>query len=167
MNPPPNEYQAELDYNSNTIIGFKTIRFVSGNINSIESTRRKAKFLQQNFPCSKILINYRSDVTAQVKSFEKAFNWQGDIESKARNWNHVLQDTYTYLSQNGTMTDQVYLLDSSKWTKDLRLLNEAVSWLGFSKECYFERLLELNTKGRGYNNGNTKLEQNQECKYAG
>ena len=40
-----------------------------------------------------------------------------------------------------------FLLDKSEWTTNITKLNELVSWLGFSTECFFEELLELNTGG--------------------
>ena len=51
------------------------------------------------------------------------------------------------------------MIDSEQWTNNVTVLNkEIVDWMGYSRECYFTKLLEYNTRDEGYGNGLTKEE---------
>ncbi|KAG7362008.1 retrotransposon hot spot protein [Nitzschia inconspicua] len=124
---------------SSTIIGFKTIRaHTAKNRNEMEAF---VKFLKEHLPCTRYLINYRSDTEAHLKSLKEAFKWERTIaEKQVENEFQNLKLMYELLGP-----DLSYMLDSSEWTKDVRILNKALDWLGFGQDCHFPSLLEFNT----------------------
>ena len=67
INPPPLKIQQQKissveEYDRHKILGMKTIRFHKGSWTPKEA----ATFLRENFPCSWIVVNVRSDVHSQL-----------------------------------------------------------------------------------------------------
>jgi hypothetical protein len=146
---------------SETILGFKNIRTISRR--DKRDDPKTVDFIREIFPCSRIIINIRSDVEELAASQAKAFHKMNS--NKATN---VLREETNRLRQMAEMFgDQGLLIDSSEWTKNINVINEAVEWLGFSQECFFKELLEFNTKGRGYGAGRKSLTIDPKCKYLG
>ncbi|KAG7362006.1 hypothetical protein IV203_025672 [Nitzschia inconspicua] len=136
---PPKLPIASIEKEESTIIGFKTIRaHTAKNRNEMEAF---VKFLKEHLPCTRYLINYRSDTVAHLKSLKEAFKWEGNnVKTKVERENQNLKLMYELLGP-----DLSYMLDSSEWTKDVRILNKALDWLGFGQGCHFPSLLEFNT----------------------
>jgi len=134
------EKENEADYK--TIIGFKTIRFLSG---SEADDKGLVEFVQENFPCSKILINYSSNITRQSNSAL----W---VRTKGQNVSfEILRGANARLGRVGNMFgSQAYMLDSAAWLRNISVLNEMVTWLGFPERCHFQHLLAFNVLGNGY-----------------
>jgi len=133
------EEEREADYK--TIIGFKTIRFLKG---SEVDDKGLVEFVQENFPCSKILINYSSNITRQSNSA-----WW---EKRGQNVSfEILRGVNARLGRVGNMFgSQAYMLDSAAWLRNISVLNEMVTWLGFPLHCHFQHLLAFNVGGAGY-----------------
>jgi len=159
INPPLTDTNGTiLENDSETIVGFKTIRFLIGV--KEEDTRDLVRWVQKTFPCARILVNIRSAAQEQAASVDKAFGYHEDIES--------LKETNVRMRKVAELFgDQAYLLDSSDWLKEIQHLNQAIKWLGFHESCFFKELLEFNTEGGGYENGKTKLTLNPDCRYLG
>lgn len=161
INPPKTMANGSLlvQDDSDTIVGFKTIRLLDGTEDP-NIDRYRFPFVKEIFPCARILINIRSNVTQQAASQAKTFGVDGTLaEMQAKNQRMIkLQGIFG--------RDYARLLDSSDWTKNVTALNEVVEWLGFSKECFFQSLLEFNTKE--YTNGKTtRMPIHPGCKYLG
>ncbi len=88
------QFNEVMERDSNTILGMKVIRIQMADWKPYHA----AKFLRANFPCSRFLINIRSNVTELVESYHKNFNWdisQVDMEKKTeylRLLHHWLND---------------------------------------------------------------------------
>ena len=160
INPPATDEMGRmLENNSETIVGFKTIRFLSDKPE--EQTPELVEWLQETFPCARIVINIRSSVEEQAASWKKSFGKKGNFSDELADMNRRMRNLADIFGE------QAFLLDSSDWLNEIEHLNRVVEWLGFDKSCFFEELLEFNTKGRGYGNGVTSTHRNPDCRYAG
>lgn len=121
------------------IVGFKTIR--SHRNKSEKKMKEFAEFLKQHLPCARFFVNYRSDSAAHVQSVKNSFKAMGTVEKTVEVENQNLKDLHELLGP-----DRAYLLDSTEWTKDVKVLNKALDWLGYHPNCHFPSLLEFNTK---------------------
>ena len=121
-------------------------------------------------PCSRFVVNVRSDTNGQAISQQKG--WKS-----TRNDTNAMNDFRTKLDKDNIILKRIanevlgpkraILLDSSQWTKNVTALNKAVEWLGYTTECFFEELLEFNTKGdKGYGHNKKELKPHKsECRY--
>jgi hypothetical protein len=164
INPSWNAKDVNND-DSETIIGFKTIRFLE-NIPD-EQVPELAEYLKESFPCARFVINIRSNTEDQVKSWEKAFPTVTDrlSEQDLDDLNRRMRNLAELLGP-----ETAHLLDSKEWLKNLDSLNTMVtSWLGFADSCAFTELLEFNTQGDyGYNNGRMSYTHHSpDCRYLG
>ena len=144
---------------SDTIVGFKTIRFLKERGNA-KSDKEIVDYVKESFPCARILVNIRSDEEEQRASYSKIHAFRKDGVSISRMNNRLIRVANMF-------GNQAMLLDSSEWTKNITSLNKVVTWLGFHPNCQFENLLEFNTEGRGYKHGQTELNMNPKCRYVG
>jgi hypothetical protein len=201
LNPPNgNDDDNELEMTreeSEMILGFKTVRFHKGyDLNDKDSVLKlydKILFLLESFPCSKIIVNTRSDIDSHVKSIQAAFRIKREkeiIKERLEMEGRTMTSIHRYLlqpkgkkgssviSSNSTLdrNDRVILMDSTEWTKDVTKLRRLIDWLGYSPECYFTELLEYNLprsktrKGRafGYARGRTEFSnRSPNCRYLG
>jgi hypothetical protein len=164
----------EEEEEANEIVGFKTLRLFE---NQTEADIPKiAKFLQSHFPCTRYLINYRSDIERQAASIKS--NFQGEANNTIH---HLTTDISRRVDLAMRLAEQLgnqsMVLDSTKWTKDISYLNEAVTWLGFDPTCAFPRLLEMNTArfvgrdgkmyGNQYDHTLTRLSLDPRCRPLG
>jgi len=131
INPAPSLQQDD----SQTIVGFKTIRLIKGN-EKLQHTEKLAAFLQESFPCARYVVNYRSNSTTQLKSQKKAFRGQLQQVDKV---NERLRALTKLLGHEIT-----YSMDMEEWTKNVTIINNLVSWLGFSN-CEFRQIMSFNT----------------------
>lgn len=157
---PPKKGESD----DNVILGFKTIRFaVSENV--YFNVTRNVDIYKTMFPCARFLFNIRSDVSALASSRQKAFSG-GDVEALENNSKREI----LMLQQAANLFgEQAFVLDSSKWTKNITRLNDAVSWLGFHDTCHFDSLLEFNTAGSyGYTASKSHLDgRDPRCRFVG
>jgi hypothetical protein len=160
INPPLVDDQGKVLHDDwDTIIGFKTVRFLN-DVTEEGDLERISKWLQGMFPCGRFIVNIRSDVYGQVASWKHAFcTDEADVRDKLSRRN----DLITKLARE--LGEQAYFLDSTQWTADMSPLNKAVEWLGFSQACFFHSLLEMNTQDGGYGDGRKWLNQDPECLY--
>jgi len=158
---------------SQTIIGFKTIRFaarVDHASNDVQETDEElaevmVEFTKDTLPCARIIVDIRSDTVLQAESMKEK---QGFIEELAIKGAEDLDERNARLREIAVrFGDQAYFLDSTEWTKNISVLNAAVEWLGFHQSCFFRELLELNTRGTGYDHGRTELKADPNCRYIG
>ena len=158
-----------MESDERTILGFKTIRLFKEDIMDIEAEEEesivvrtgpssrhlaeadswtppasyieeKANLLKSFFPCARFVGNIRSNETAQLKS-RKVLRGYGNDEIYLPRERAAIQALIEELGPERGM-----LMDSSRWADDIEELNKLVDWLGFSKECHFQELLEFNTK---------------------
>ena len=144
------------------IIGFKTIRFFKTRKEEKagDGFRERVWSLQHNFPCARILVNINSNVEEQVSSIQTAFG-SGKNSYRVRKDIETANQHLKQLAQE-LGSQRALLLDKDQWTRDINVLNEAVSWMGFpTPECHFPELLEFNTNK--YQNGKTQLSLNPNC----
>ncbi len=151
INPPPKQVQRDVnvtghpsveEYDKDMIMGAKTIRFQKGTWSVEES----AEFLRENFPCSRIVVNIRSDVASQMKSIDKTFQEdnKGDLsEEGIENMNEFLENLSEELGE-----DMSRLVDMNDWTKDVVVLNDLIHWLGF-RDCKYQQVVHENANGYG------------------
>jgi hypothetical protein len=163
INPPLfNENQEPIEDDSDTIVGFKTIRFLRNKPERYDA--ELVKYVQEHFPCARILVNIRSDIHAQASSYRgrKGFRTEQRGVSSVERMNERMRRVATMFG------NQAMLLDSSDWTKNIDSLNRVVQWLGFHESCNFKRLLEFNTGGEnGFDHGETELVVDPNCRYVG
>mmetsp|Transcript_1063 Transcript_1063/g.1399 ORF Transcript_1063/g.1399 Transcript_1063/m.1399 type:complete len:233 (-) Transcript_1063:171-869(-) len=163
INPPAPEKMARKGFDdSETIIGFKTVRFhdelmfLEGEDDLIPA----AKYLMESFPCARFVINIRGDVESQITSWYKNFGIELDGD-EVRFYNKKLQEVASIMGQ-----DRARLIDMVDWSqKDnsgLPVLNDLIEWLGF-RDCKFESLLHSNKDG--YKVDRTKMSLGQNCHY--
>jgi len=123
-----------------TIIGFKTVRFHSPE----SEVENGIKFLTENFPCARFVVNLRGDIEAQKQSWANAFGSQKQTDDLI-NYNRLLINIAARLGQ-----DRARLIDMSVWSRGdaagLEVLNDLIDWLGF-RYCKYPRLLHENKNG--------------------
>lgn len=155
INPPPHRVQRRVnitgsqsleEYDRSTILGMKTIRI--GDSPTDWSAHRTAEFFKRNFPCSRIIVNVRSEVKRQVISRVRSKwgnNTAKEHEQQVRASQAFLRDLHWKLGQKRSM-----LMDMKLWKNDVSLVNSMVEWLGF-EGCEFQKLLRENRNGiHGY-----------------
>jgi len=150
----------QLDEESK-ILGFKTIRLLR-HVKE-EDDERVAKWLTERLPCARFLINIRSGVAQQAKSFSTNFH-HDNAEEQLRDWNRRMRNLYRTLGPS-----RAYLLDSAKWFADVSYLNDVLPWLGYSDECHFNKVLQYNTEhGSGHGDVDTSdlMIDGSKCRYA-
>jgi hypothetical protein len=141
MNPPPLSVQKSgtVDsYDSDRILGMKTIR-----LHTDWSAPKAATFFKQNFPCSKFVVNIRSDVESQLSSYEN-LRWKDGVDKHdIRKRNRFYKN---FAEEMGK--DRSTLIDMSKWKDDIGILNNVIHWLGY-RDCDFGDIYHENSKESG------------------
>ena len=165
IDPPPHETLMYLNrpghpsfegYEASSIIGAKMIRIQSGAWGEVEA----AAYFQKNFPCSRFVVNYRSDEDGQAKS---ALNlgWTSDYQKYVDALKRQNKFLRNFAEALGNETAQ--LIHMEDWTKDVSTLNSVVSWLGF-RGCRFKSILHENHDGYGRDDYDQDL--GARCRYA-
>jgi hypothetical protein len=133
--------QQELDHDKNTIIGFKEIRFLRD-----ESEEGLVKFINDNFPCSRIVFNYAVDLERQSQSgfwSERAGNKSvaslDNQNQKILNLHKLFGTQQSFLLERGVWSDPDHGIDQ---------FNHLLAWLGY-QDCSYTRLGAVNLKSRG------------------
>jgi len=187
INPPPMEdlmsrgYNDNLNTNANRngngngngskgeekdlILGFKTVRFHGKEFLDEEgkgdSLLLAAKFMLENFPCARFVINIRGDIEKQVESWQAAFGTPMDGD-EVRRYNRLLVDVASYMGQG-----KARVVDMTEWIQrdsGVEVLNDLIEWLGFV-DCRYESLLHSNKDGYGIDRQQVSLGKN--CHYPG
>lgn len=162
MNPPPPEVlslRKGFD-DSDTIIGFKTVRFHDKRFG--DSFERSTDFLMEAFPCAKFIINIRGDIDSQIRSWENAFGSKME-EDEIRTYNTRLEKVADRLGPN-----RARMIDMSEWSKEdgsgLHVLNDLLDWMGF-QGCQYDKLLHSNKDG--YAQDGTRVNLGKKCRAPG
>jgi hypothetical protein len=157
INPPREQRDVRKEHE--VILGFKTIRF-----HRAVNLTKAVEFVKESLPCARILVNIRSNTTAQALSQMTAFQKKNirpeTLDRENERLIHVAEKLFG--------KDQAMVLDSSRWTKNITHLNQAVEWLGFHKSCYFQDLLQFNTQNSFLATGSRRVRGlSLECRYVG
>ena len=150
INPPDMDTLMQVNrsasvslFDPSIILGLKTIRLFEDN--SVKLTPKEASnFFKRNFPCSKVIVNIRSNVTAQVAS-RKHLNW------KPFNSLQDINQQYKEFAQR-LGPEMGKLIQMEDWTTNVTVFNQVVEWLGF-KECVFNAIVHENDNGFNRDNG--------------
>mmetsp|Transcript_25428 Transcript_25428/g.31330 ORF Transcript_25428/g.31330 Transcript_25428/m.31330 type:complete len:386 (-) Transcript_25428:255-1412(-) len=160
---PPALHKEDLPFydeekERNKILGAKMIRvpFMKNWV-----PQEAADFLIDSFPCSRYIINMRSDVNSQVESVISAFgnpHEREEIRADYESQNLFLQRLFRLLGG-----DKAKLIDMMDWMNDASILNEVIDWLGF-EGCAFESLVHENHDRYGHDE-TTKIDLGPNCTY--
>ncbi len=161
INPPPHDVQHHVnvtkskfksleEYDQFKILGVKTIRIDNP---LLWNAKQAAEFFKRNFPCSKIVVNIRSELKNQVKSRLRA-DWSINAENRAAFTSSILEleknvkDSQAFLKEfhRALGPKRSHLLDMKAWKNNVALVNDMVEWLGFEKGCEFQKLLRENRR---------------------
>jgi len=178
LNPPPLELQKKKnanvgEYDRGLILGFKTVRLHQGNWTAEEA----AVYLKTHFPCSKVLINYQTNVTHEYLSFKRTFHGNGGDGDDGSDKKDEKEQQYkgpsiAYFKQinkfqeefNHYLGDEMSrLIDMDQWVHDVEILNSVVRWMGY-KKCRFNKIVHENDKGYSTDK-ETVLSVGKECSY--
>mmetsp|Transcript_2075 Transcript_2075/g.3770 ORF Transcript_2075/g.3770 Transcript_2075/m.3770 type:complete len:358 (-) Transcript_2075:1014-2087(-) len=168
LNPPPQKVQKEVnltghpsieEYDRDRILGVKTIRFHKGEWSIGEASQ----FLKQNFPCSRVVVNIRSDIQSQLKSLNSTFSSAQNYVKGAefiKGMNDFLVGVEEELG-----IEMARLIDMTEWTKNVEILNDLIHWLGY-RDCRYANIVHENTNGFGRDH-ETMLNLGNHCRYVG
>ena len=122
-------------------MGCKTIRFHKTDLN----VKNSAEYLKEAFPCSRIIVNIRSNIQSQLDSIQGNFQKVTNTTTgeSIERFNQFLIDLAKELG-----SDMAKVLDSSEWVEDVNVLNDVVDWLGF-ENCKFTSIVHENSNGFG------------------
>jgi len=144
INPPLTSINNKND--NATFLGFKTIRVHLGEWKA----EKAAEFFMSSFPCSKFLVNVRTNLTELLLSREKFLPEPKVSEAELRNVGVF------YRNLSVEFGERAFFLDLSQWQNDVMIINEAVNWLGFPF-CTFSSLVHENYNGFGRDNRTSPL----------
>jgi hypothetical protein len=100
---------------------------------------KAAEFFKRNFPCSRIIVNYRSDYDEQVRSRANLGWGTSATKSRVVEEAHFLDQFAGHLGK-----DMAKSIDMKMWRDDDSLLNDVIDWLGYNKHCHFESIVHEN-----------------------
>ena len=163
MNPPPLAVQQNKDiqmeeYDKDLILGFKTVRMHLGDW----TAQKASEYLKSHFPCSRVIINYQTNITHQLESHHQTFGNQSDTYLAPSMDQLEKANQFQFNLHRNLGDDYSKLIDMDEWSKDVQVLNQIVSWLGFEK-CQFESIVHENLKGYKRDTS-TELKVGAECK---
>jgi len=99
-------YNHNLYHEPRTIYGFKTVRFHA----PAAEIEASVRFVLEHIPCSRVIVNIRSNINEQAQSWAKAFHNELDVDSLVE-YNHLLESVSASFGQ-----DRARLLDMSEWS---------------------------------------------------
>ena len=123
MDPPPMSAQTSGhvdEYDTDRLLGMKTIR-----LHQDWKPWKAAQYFKDNFPCSKVIVNIRSDFKVTVKSMHE------------RGWDITEEDIKYATSFYKKFTEHMgehaaKLIYLEEWKDDVGVLNDVVDWLGYT-----------------------------------
>jgi hypothetical protein len=170
FNPPPiissdgyNHSFVDQEDEDEKILGMKEIRLQDQDLISW-TAKEAAKFLNENFPCSRYIINTNSNYTKQSASMKKYLKHKTadldrkEVKNKIHTENAFLTDLSEILGE-----DTAQLIDIVEWKEDVSILNKIVDWLGY-ENCAFNMLIHDNYAGFTASN-KTQITLGDNCKY--
>lgn len=149
IDPPPAEVLSTLnkpnhpsleEYEGALILGAKIIRIQQARW----SPEDAVAYFQENFPCSRYIVNYSSNVEGQVNS-RMNLKWGNNYEIQVKalvKENKFLKKFASLMGQ-----DAAQLIDMNEWTEDVSVLNNVLDWMGYQK-CHFRKVLHDNYHGQ-------------------
>lgn len=185
LNPPPLHVQKNVgrkgtgkglmsveDYDRGLILGFKTVRMHQGNWTG----EMAAEYLKTHFPCSKVLINYQTNVTHEYLSFKRTFHGNGKDGDNGGKEGEMKKEykgpSIEYFKEINKFQEELShhlgdemsrLIDMDQWVHDVGILNSVVQWMGYEK-CRFNKIVHENDKGYSTDK-DTVLSVGEECSY--
>ena len=163
LNPPPEKIMHEShrgdrpsveEFDQYKILGLKSVRFHLGNWTAVEAGR----FLMNNFPCARVILNYRSNVESQYESIRSRFPTSTRTKEELEAYNNFQLDLASELGP-----EMAILLDMNEWKDNTEVINHVVDWLGF-KNCHFQELVHENHDGY-QRDAEHSLELSKKCWY--
>ena len=163
LNPPPQAVQMNdhllsiHEYDKETIMGCKTIRFHKNKF----SVKQAAEYLKEVFPCSRVIVNIRTNVEDQLNSIQGTFSKateKGKSTDDITEYNQYLIDLANELG-----TKMAKVIDLTEWRNNVNVFNDVAQWLGF-KQCKFTSIVHENLNGYGRDN-NTDIGIDKYCHY--
>ena len=158
INPPSESAMIQKNFDdSNSILGFKTIRFHLEHHDWTMDTAIEA--LLETFPCARIIVNIRSNTEALVNSRHDTYDQKVDI----RDAQIETETLETIAKRLGTR--RARLIDMTEWSADggLYILNDVLDWLGF-ENCKFNSLYHEN-HDRFRADKSTQIQMGENCRY--
>jgi len=166
ITPPPSEVLHAVNetgapslegYDQTRIFGLKTIRIAEGNWSPSEA----AAFFKESFPCSRIVVNIRSDTESQAASRSNVGFGDGNVTKREESTVVEENKFFTEFARNLGL-DTARLMDMTMWTQDVSLLNDLLGWLGY-KECHFKSIVHENHDGYGRDHSDPQI--GDQCHY--
>jgi len=145
------------EYDRDRIFGLKTIRFQKGDW----GVKEACDFLREHFPCSRVVVNIRSDVEGQFRSMNTTFTEEhkGAMDADhIQKMNDFMIDVAEELGE-----EMARLIDMNEWTQDVEVLNDLIGWLGF-RDCRYQAVVHENANGYGRDN-ETEPDIGDDCHY--
>lgn len=147
-----------LGNDPNTIFGFKTIRYHK--MWEKDDMIDAAAFIKTYFPCSRIVINYRSDLEQQSHSVLWNSNPEKSKETLA-GFNNRLHTLAELLGH-----DMAYVMDGAEWQSregnGTQAFDRLAYWLGY-RDCKFSRIAHDNIKN--LNIDSAEIELGPRCRH--
>jgi len=146
-------------YDANLILGFKTVRLHQTNWTGWDA----ANFLREHYPCTRVLINYQTNLTHQYNSFKRTFDHAEGEEYDGPSMEDLMRINEFQEVLHSQLKGLSKLIDLDLWSKDVGILNDVVDWLGFDK-CRFQEVMHENNMGYATDN-ETSLRVGDDCSY--
>jgi len=129
------------------ILGMKTVRLSRGEGHAFSPTGA-VKFLEDNFPCSRFIIAKRSNHQAHAESMHTNLHLGIKKQMELSNVIDLAKSLTSFYDELQTRLgpDKARTVDLDEWMTDVDVLNDAVSWLGFTN-CRFDGILHENHDG--------------------
>jgi hypothetical protein len=166
LNPPARAIQentALLKRNlDRTITGCKTIRLHKS---STHSAQQLVSRIQKHFPCSRVVVNFNSEVKKQAKS-QVRLGWYTDLKEASV----LIEADNAKVNKIADLfgSEQAFVMDTAVYSTNMTLalqkFNTMVDWLGF-RGCTFPQLRHANNKKYGIDQ--TQFDLGPDCKYQG
>jgi hypothetical protein len=158
LNPPKmtaaeNKQPFDASEEAGRILGMKLVR-----ISKAEWTPQEAaEFFQESFPCSRVLVNFRSNSKNQIRSIVDSF---GLKDEKARLEKLEKENKFLASFAETLGEERAKLINMSEWKDDIQILNSVLKWMGF-EGCEFSSLVHENH--HGYARDRTKVDVGESC----
>lgn len=167
MYPPPLSHRESKTFqDADTVIGFKTIRFLGKRHGrGFASVQDAVALVKDLFPCTRVVVNIQSDTWRQAKSQQMWFETKGSLKNISQKLEHLNQE---YQQVARLFGPHAVLVDASEWSADggIAKINKLVQWLGF-EDCRFEKLWHDNAEGSETDSSLRNVTLGPECRYVG
>jgi hypothetical protein len=168
IDPPPAEVLLTIntpnhpsleEYEQSWIFGAKIIRIQQGRWTPEEAVT----FFQENFPCSRYIVNISSNIEKQAKS-RISLHWGStDYETQVKGLTRENEYLKKFASLMGADTAQV--IDLEEWAHDLSIINNIMDWMGY-KDCHFQEVLHQNNNQGYATDSSHDSNMSEKCHYA-